>query len=176
MDDLSKLAQLIRVRNQTEIEITALIGRPAQIGHIGEYIASKIFNISLQESASFKGSNGFFTSGNLANKSVNIKWYAKLEGLLDININALPDYYLVLAGPIPQKMNSKGEVRPWLVSGVYLFEANELVHKLSSRKVKFGVATSTTKELWARAEIYPKQNNLSLVLTEDQRQQLSLFM
>ena len=121
MNELSKLAQLIKQRNQTETEITALIDRPAQIGHTGEYIASKIFNITLQESASFKGSDGFFSTGNLANKSVNIKWYAKLEGILDININSLPDYYLVLAGPAPQKMNSRGEVRPWLINGVYLF-------------------------------------------------------
>ncbi len=176
MDELTKLAQLIQVRNQTEKEITALIGRPAQIGHLGEYIASKIFNINLHKSASFKGSDGFFASGNLANSSVNIKWYAKLEGLIDININALPDYYLVLAGPTTQKTNSKDEARPWLINGVYLFEANELIQKLNSWKVKVGVATSIRKELWMRAEIYPKQTNLSFVLTEKQRQQLSLFI
>lgn len=176
MVELTKLAQLIKVRNQTEIEITALIGRPAQVGHLGEYIASRIFNINLHKSASFKGSDGFFTSGNLANKSVNIKWYTKLEWSLDITTNALPDHYLVLAGPIPQKTNSQGEVRPWLINSVYLFEADKLVQMLRSRKVKIGIATSTSKKFWTEAEIYPKQTNLGLILTDEQRQQLSLFV
>ncbi|HLA08378.1 MAG TPA: hypothetical protein VJ022_13095 [Anaerolineales bacterium] len=175
MNELSKLSQLIKTRNQTETEITALISRPAQIGHIGEFIASMIFDINLWESASHKGSDGFFVSGNLANKSVNIKWYAKLEGILDINIDSLPDYYLVLAGPPTQEMNSKSKVRPWLINGVYLFESNELVKKLNSRKIKLGVATSVSKEYWMEAEIYPRQTNLRLVLTEEQHNQLSLF-
>ena len=72
-------------------------------------------------------------------------------------------------------MNSRGEVRPWLINAVYLFEANELIQKLNLRKVKFGVATSITKGYWTEAEIYPKQINLELLLTEEQRSQLSLF-
>ena len=98
MDDLKQLAKLIDTRNQIEREITALVGRPAAIGHIGEYIASRVFNIALEESASHKSSDGYFREEPLKGHTVNIKWFAFQEGLLDITPESLPDYYLVLAG------------------------------------------------------------------------------
>ena len=99
MDDLIQLADLIKKRNSLEHEITELIRRPAQIGHIGEYIASRIFHIALEESASRKSIDGRFSDEPLKGCTVNIKWYAMREGLLDITPGAPPDYYLVLAGP-----------------------------------------------------------------------------
>ena len=77
MEDLGLLASLIRQRNAAEIKIAAIIGRPASIGHLGEYIASKIFNIDLVRSASHKAIDGHFSDGPLAGRSVNIKWYAR---------------------------------------------------------------------------------------------------
>jgi hypothetical protein len=68
VDDLIPLAQSIHTRNQTEREITALIGRPAGIEHIGEYISSKIFNIVLEQSASHKSGDGYFADGPLKEK------------------------------------------------------------------------------------------------------------
>lgn len=65
MEELVYLAGLIEQRNEIVGKITALIARPAQIGHIGEYIASKIFDIKLQDSASAKSIDGYFFSGNL---------------------------------------------------------------------------------------------------------------
>ena len=91
-DELARLADLVKRRNALECEITELIARPASIGHIGEFIASRIFNISLQHSASSKGIDGHFNDGTLKNRSVNIKWYAMREGLLDITPDFLPDY------------------------------------------------------------------------------------
>jgi hypothetical protein len=73
MDDLTQLADLIKKRNSLERQITALIGRPAQIGHIGEYIASRIFRIVLEESASHKSMDGRFSDGPLKGGTVNIK-------------------------------------------------------------------------------------------------------
>ncbi len=96
MDDLTQLADLIKKRNLLEREITALVGRPAEIGHIGEYIASRVFHIALEESASHKSIDGRFRDGPLKDRTVNIKWYARREGLLDITPDALPDCYLVL--------------------------------------------------------------------------------
>jgi hypothetical protein len=40
MDQLTQLAALIRARNAIDDAIAALIQRPAQLGHIGEYIAA----------------------------------------------------------------------------------------------------------------------------------------
>ena len=35
-DDLQRLAGLLRARNANEVEITQVIGRPAQLSHIGD--------------------------------------------------------------------------------------------------------------------------------------------
>src|SRR4051812_4859198 len=98
MGNLALLADLIRKRNALEQEITAIIGRPASIGHLGEYIAAEIFKIQLSESAVNKGSDGVFTEGPLAGKSVNVKWYGLREAQIDLTPAFAPDYYLVLTG------------------------------------------------------------------------------
>jgi len=51
LDELKRLAELIRKKNEIEREITRIINRPALIGHVGEFMASKIFDIELAESA-----------------------------------------------------------------------------------------------------------------------------
>lgn len=86
MSELEKLADLISERNRISKTISKLIGRPALPRHIGEYIASKIFNIELEEFATSKGIDGRFTEGPLKGKTVNIKLYGKREGLLDISL------------------------------------------------------------------------------------------
>ena len=75
MNDLQRLAELIRNRNSIERNIASITGRPALTGHTGEYIAANIFDIQLVESASEKGIDGHFNTGPLAGRSVNIKWY-----------------------------------------------------------------------------------------------------
>ena len=175
MGDLAHLAELIARRNRVASEIAALITRPAQIGHLGEYIASSIFGITLELSASQKGFDGRFTGGELTGRTVNIKWYAKQEGLLDLTPDALPDYYLVMTGPLSGPVSSRGTTRPWVIDAVYLFDARELVADLQARGVKMGVATSVRQELWRAAEIYPIQRSRRLVLTEEQRTMLGLF-
>jgi len=173
--DLKILADLIRVRNSTEMAITRIIGRPAQIGHIGEYIASNIFDIQLEVSAVNPGSDGYFNSGPLAGKSVNIKMYGKREGFLDINIKYLPDYYLVLTGPKTTQSSSKGQTRPWLVSEIFLFEAASLVERLKERGIKFSVATSVVMKEWDTARIYPTWKGAPLVVSEEQEGSIGLF-
>ena len=175
MDELPSLAELIRKRNALEYEITALIGRPAAIGHIGEYIASRIFNISLEQSASFKSIDGHFSDGPLELRSVNIKWYAKWEGILDITPNALPDYYLIMTGPKSSILTSRNRVRPWTIDHVFLFDANTLVEELIQRNTKTGIATSIRSNLWKSAEIYPTATNSVYILSERQREALGFF-
>ena len=85
-DPLRELADRIRRRNAVDGEIAQIIDRPAERGHIGEFIASKIFDITLYRSAAHKGSDGKFASGDLRDKTVNIKFYGKREGVL-----AVPD-------------------------------------------------------------------------------------
>lgn len=51
MDDVARLAELLKSRNAIDRDIAALIGRPAQIDHIGKYIAAAVFDITLQPSS-----------------------------------------------------------------------------------------------------------------------------
>ena len=122
MDELSKLALLLSKRNSIDKEIGAIIGRPALTGHIGEYIASQVFNIELSDSASEQSIDGHFRSGTLVGKSVNIKYYTVKGSILDITPDSLPDYYLVIEGKSDTPTSSKDKVYPANICSVYLFE------------------------------------------------------
>ncbi len=173
--DIEHLADLVRVRNANEVAISRIIGRPAQVGHVGEYVASTIFGINLEDSAVHPGSDGVFTDGPFAGKSVNIKMYGKREGLLDIREEYVPDYYLVLTGPKAAPGTSKGTTRPWVIEEVFLFDAPALVKRLRQRGVKVGVATSVRSAEWEAARIYPPSRDVPLQITEDQERMLKLF-
>lgn len=175
MNELEKIAELLRKRNQINFEISRIIGRPALTGHIGEYITSRIFKIKLEYSAVAKGVDGVFIDGALKGKTVNIKLYGKQESVLDITTGSLADYYLVLTGPKSQPVTSRGSSRPLVVSNGYLFNMTKLVSKLRKRGVKIGIATSVAKQYWEKAEIYPHRTNDELKLTTEQTGLLKLF-
>jgi len=173
MEELENLARLLITRNQIDALISSMINRPAINGHIGEYIAGKIFDIKLNDNARDKGTDGVFNTGSLATKSVNIKLYGKQEGLLDVNLNALPDYYLVMTGPKSPAISSRGKHRPCVIDHVYLFKSDDLKEKFGIKK--FGVATSIKNAFWEKAEIYPKAQNQYLSLSEDKKDLLKMF-
>lgn len=175
IEGLSRLAELLRQRNALDDAIARLIGRPALTGHIGEYLASRIFNIRLSESATTKAIDGYFASGPLEGRSVNIKIYEMLEGILDIRPDALPDCYLVLTGPRSPALSSRGKSRVFCVRGVYLFRAAEVVQDLTQRGRSVGVAASVRRSLWDAAEVFPRQTCNLLPLTDQQRAMLELF-
>ena len=172
---IQELAALVRDRNSVAERITRIIGRPAQIGHIGEYIAPQVFGIQLEHSAVSKGIDGAFRSGPLAGRTVNIKFYAKREGLFDIRPDAVADYYLVLTGPKSNTMTSRGEVRPWHIDWVFLFHGPMLVDHLKERGVKISVETSVVAEQWNCAEVYPDGANSEYNVGNEQEQMLRLF-
>lgn len=175
-DKLKKIADLLHTRNKIDFKIAEIIERPAERGHIGEYIAGMIFDIDLDPSANKPGSDGIFRSGKLAGRSVNVKTYGKRESILDIQPKFLPDYYLVLTGPKTAAMSSKGTVRPWVVNEVFLFEARQLVDELRRSNLKnIGTATSVKQIYWERARIYPVTSNSPLLLSESQQHWLRLF-
>jgi hypothetical protein len=172
---MERLASLLSEFNRVANQITAITGRPTTLGHVGEFIASQVFAIRLQQSASGKGLDGHFTEGPLSGKSVNIKWYGKLEGLLDINPKAVPDFYLVMTGPRSAAVSSRGTARPWVIDQVFLFDADALVRELRARGLNPGIATSVRQELWRGAELYPNSNVSLYQLSERQRELLALF-
>lgn len=175
MENLDALARLIRQKNAVDAQIASHLGRPAHIGHAGEFIAAQIFDILLHDSATTAGSDGHFRSGPLAGRSVNVKWYGKHEGLLDLALKSPPDLYLVLAGPKAAAISSRGTTRPWVVRHAFLFDARALHALLEARGVKLGTATSVAAAVWDAAEIYPASSNQLLALTAPQTDALSLF-
>jgi len=175
MEILKKLSKLIKEKNKLDNLISEVINRPCIMGHVGEFIASIIFNIKLQPTATSIGIDGYFTFGNLSGKSVDIKWYSKNEKILDINTKVLPDYYLVMTGPGSPAVTSKGTIRPWLINNVYLFNSKKLVNDLKTSGRKIGIATSVRTYLWDEAEIYPIKRNKELELSIEQTNALKLF-
>ena len=172
MDELRSLAALIRQRNAIDNKIAAIIDRPAERGHIGEFVAAAAFDIELHKSATKKGSDGVFRSGQLTGRSVNVKFYGKRETILDMTLDDPPDFYLVLTGPRATATSSKGQTRPLTISSAYLFDHHELVSRLT---VKIGTATSVKNQFWNEAEIYPSQNNELLQLTPERRSMIEMF-
>jgi hypothetical protein len=176
-NEVQQLATLINERNDVSMRIAQLIGRPAQIGHVGEWIASKIFDVELENSAVVKGIDGRFRSGSLVGKSVNVKYYAKLEYSLAIRDDALPEYYLVFTGSRSKVMTSRGDARLWFIDWVFLFDAKNLCESLLARaSVKIDpFATSVCRQLWQDAEIYPAPSNPLIRLDDRQKSLLRLF-
>lgn len=101
-------------------------------------------------------------------------FYAKQQGILDIP-EALPDYFLVLAGPRALAAPSRGTTLPFAIQSVCLFDAPALVSTLKSSGVKVGVATSARQHFWAQAEIFAESSNRKLILTDEQHRMWALF-
>lgn len=167
--DVRQLAELVRLRNEVDHRISELIGRPATVGNIGEFVASRVFGIELASSGSQAGYDGVFAAGPLVGRRVNIKMYGRHEGILDISPHPC-DYYLVMAGP-----TGPARMLPWVVDKVFLFEVGVLLAALRERSVKIGVATSVRKHLWEAARVYPPHDRSPLRLTWQQQELLALF-
>jgi hypothetical protein len=172
MSDLPWLASLIQSRNTIDNKIATLIGHTAQIGNVGEYIATIIFKIKLDEAGKNKGYDGHFTLGPLAGHSVDVQWRLKQDGQFNIKQDAFPDYYLILTGP---EATTPAIASPWLIEKIFLFQSQELLNALRERGVQIGSSTSVTGPLWERAEIYPIPRNNRLVLSDEERKLLILF-
>jgi len=174
-DLLLQTAELLQARNAIDVSLARIIGRPVSAGHLGEWIASQVFDIQLEPSASAKGIDGRFRSGPLQGRTVNVKWYMKHQGLLDTTDHQALDYYLVLTGPAVSAGSSRGTVAPWCVETVYLFDAQRLRTEQETRGVRLGIASSVTKAQWLKALIYPRGASTLLPVTPDQAAALQLF-
>jgi hypothetical protein len=111
-------------------------------------------------------------SGPLQDRTVNIKWYLKREGLLDTTWPEALDYYLVLTGPPSPAGSSQGTARPWCIPAVFLFDARQLRSEQITRGVH---CLQRRQQQWAAAEVYPAATNPQLVIAPQQAGQLRLF-
>lgn len=173
--ELTTIAGLLRTRNETDATIARIIGRPMTSGHLGEWIAAQVFNIELEDSAAAPAFDGRFRTGPLAGQTVNVKWYLKQEGVLDMTESATLGFYLVLTGPRSAAASSRSSTRPWQIDAVYLFSAADMLAQQRARGVKTGVASSILQGQWQTAEIFPAARNPLLILTPAQVSLLRLF-
>lgn len=178
-DCLVDLALAVRKKNVADGRVARLLCRPALPGHFGEFVASQVFGIELYLNAARPRSDGVFRGGELGGKSVNIKYYTKHDGLLNMSKDGKtePDYYLVMTGPKEKAESSRGKTRPWVIESVFVFNAAALVRELLRRNPtkKIGVAAGVPKDLWEAAMIYPDGVSSLLSVTDVQRGLLALF-
>lgn len=171
-DQLRKLAGLLEERDQVDKQIAEFLQRAPSLGNIGEFIASRVFDVELAPIAVQAGYDGRFRSGPLAGATVNVKAYGDAYGGIDISAHPC-DYYLVLSGP--RKPWPAGEHR-WRIAAVYLFDAKLLLPDLQSRSIQVGVNTSIRTADLASAQLYPIEAPGSpIYLTVEQRAELALF-
>ena len=172
-ESLRTLSQLLKLRYNVDRRISHLIGRPVEKGHIGAYIASTIFDIELNNKYSAKGGDGYFRSGPLAGKSVEVKFLIG-DALVDLKLNPDFDFYLVLKGPASEAKNSRVP-RSLAIETVYLFDARKLDRQQMLRNAGRGTAASITKQQRDEARIYPPTANAPMALSAEQLQMLALF-
>jgi len=111
----------------------------------------------------------------LVSKKLLIKLNSSRESLLDINLDSPPDYYLVLSGPKYSEMSSKNTIRPLVISSVFLFNSETFLQQSKQRGIKISKQTGVIESQWNDAEIYPTQRNKDLILSNEQKNLLSLF-
>jgi hypothetical protein len=165
---------LIPTRNDIDLEMARLLGRPATAGNLGEFIAAGVFDIELAATGVNPGNDGVFRSGPLQGKTVNVKLYSEDAGGLEIGPYA-SDYYLVLTGPKPT-VGPGPRSLPRRIDAVYLFDMDALRQDLTARGVGIGIATSVRKVLWQSAQIFPISPGAWFALTPYQVELLRLFL
>lgn len=174
-DELVHLADLIRTRNAAAKSIATFVNRPATIGELGEFIASRVFDIQPDPTGAAKGISGHFTAGKVRGKNVSVKWYGRHEGLLAIKEDPLPDFYLVMTGPKGGAEDPGRLVLAWSIDYVFLIGAQALTQELLKRGVRITETTSVREEDWDKCEMYPESRCPYLTLTDKQRAMLKLF-
>jgi hypothetical protein len=70
---------LLRQRTAIDTHIAAIIHRPMTAGHLGEWIAARLFDIELEHSAVARAIDGRFRRGSLQGRTVNVTWSDPLE-------------------------------------------------------------------------------------------------
>jgi len=93
--------------------VASWIGR--KHGHIGEWIAARIFDIELETAGNAAGYDGHFTTGALLGQTVNVKPYTRQQRILDMKSTAPLDYYLVFTGPRGAAVSSRVTLRPFCI-------------------------------------------------------------
>jgi hypothetical protein len=174
LESVTAVARLVRERNEIDGEITRIINRPAVAGHLGEWLASQLFDIDLEPRDSAEAFDGRFASGPLATRTVNIEWISKRNGELGPTSSRAIDFHLVFTGPKALALTVKGLARPVRINACYLFDARELESRQAAQGPASGAASLLAEE-WDAAEIFPDRNSPLLTVGPEAHGLLALF-
>lgn len=171
MEELHRLAELVMQRNLIDYQIAQILKMPAIQPYVARYIAAAIFGIELP---SLARSHGWFTQGELAGKSVQIRWRAHCIKPVQFS-PPIPNFCLVLTGAKVPPKSLDSNTRPLVIDAVHLFRVDELIKEVSPLSLERKFRQIVPAWLWEAAEVYPASRNPLLRLTEEQRELLELF-
>jgi hypothetical protein len=135
------MAALLRARNEADAVIAGLLRRPAEQGHLGEWLAVRL--LELEPAPSARSARVRSPAGRSTSKS-----YGALQGILDLHEDdAATDEYLVLSGTREAAGSSRGALGPLAVAHVHLIEGRPLIADLRSRGIKIGIASSVRRSV-----------------------------
>jgi hypothetical protein len=174
-ETVAAVAKLLRQRNEMDGEITRIINRPVVGGHLAAWLANELFDIDLEPAGSARALDGRFTSGALANKTVNIQWISERNGHLDSTASGQPDFCLVFTGPKALALTREGVVRALRIDACYLFDARLLRARQVASGANGGKASSVLAAEWEAAEIFPRHHNPLLRVDSEAARLLGLF-
>jgi hypothetical protein len=160
MHSFAELSGLIGNRDAIDDRLGGILGRLATVGDIGEWIASKVFDIELPAAANNTAFDGYFTTGALSGTTVNIKTYMQQDFTLDVTDSDALDYYLVFTGPKSKLGSSRGTLRPFRIESVYLFKSEDL---LAVAPESSGLRGARSCMSWMRMKHNNSQNALDTV-------------
>ena len=176
MSNLKQLSSLLVRRNAIDEKITALIGRPAIRGHVGEWIAQEIFKVKAGKIRESEGLRRPVYRRSAGRTDGECEVVRQARGAARHQSSQRPGQYLVLTGPKAEATTSKGQTRPLVITEVFLFDASALVEQFKVQKRRLGVAASVRQHEWKTARVYPKAApGARLTLTDAQREALKLF-
>ena len=115
---MGRIARMLQERNAIDEEIAAITGRPMTSGHLGDWDASRIFDIELEPSARRSEYRRRLPLCAAAGRLRQYQWYSKRDGVLDATGSERLDFYLVLTGPPSAAASSQGSTRPWRIDAV----------------------------------------------------------
>jgi hypothetical protein len=171
---ISLVASLVRERNAIDAKLAQIMHRPMASGHLGEWLASQIFDIELEKSAVTRGWDGRFRSGPLHDRTVNIKWYSNVRAL---STRSSPQRWTATwYWPARHPRRSLHEAAPAPGTSTPCTCSAHLNSTPSSSPAVSSSASppACAHKQWTNAEIYPSTNPL-LPMTPRQVELLGQF-
>lgn len=172
--ELRQMAGLLRARNAIDDVIATITDRPVNPGHLGEWIAARIFP-SNSSSRPLPGPSTAAFDRSCRGRGGEREVVRQARGCAGHD-GAFVSRLLPRADRSALGRTHLTRYHPPTHDRVGLpFPAAKLAETIRDTGLKLGIATSVRNALWDAAEVYPEQCNPELPLSPQQRHLLALF-